>query len=368
MPQRISIKEILEFAVNEGASDIHIKVGYPPMYRVEGNLLLTAEAPLDIEAVAEIAKAVLDTKYSILKDRGDVDSSLKVDIGQTEYRYRVHAATDERGLFLNFRVIPKKIRSIETLGFPVDKVWQDICRLKEGLVLVTGRTGSGKTTTIASLLQKINETRAEHIITLEDPIEYEHQPIKSVFSQREIGKHVESFEKGLEAVLRLDPNIISIGEIRSRETAYIALHAAGTGHLVFATQHTQSAPETVTQFAKKFPGEEQDDVRAHLASCLAYIISQQLIPYQGNSRTLAMEIMNVKDSDSVKTHIRESQDHQLLSDIQVGKKHGMISMDERLKELILGGINFREVLPYAHNSNELQEWYSRLDSRFHGKK
>jgi twitching motility protein PilT len=226
-------------------------------------------------------------------------------------------------------------------------------------VLVTGRTGSGKTTTLASLIQEINRTRQEHIITIEDPIEYVHNPDKCIISQREVGVHVDSFKNGLKYALRQDPNIILIGEIRDKETAHLTLEATATGHLVFATLHTMSAVESVRRYVNFFDTEEQNNIRNLLASNLAYVLSQQLIPHQrGIGRTMAMEVMNVRDSDSIKALLRDGKDYQIPS--YMHQKLGMITMDERLKQLeAMGKIPAGSSIFYAHRPKDVAESYKK---------
>tara|TARA_Y100000310_G_C20672473_1_gene811059 strand:- start:1124 stop:2191 length:1068 start_codon:yes stop_codon:yes gene_type:complete len=355
MGEDCSINEILDLAnETEGTSDIHFKVGIPPYFRIDGELQSLDSDNLDKEGVSNVAKSILSPdQQSVLSETGDVDSSFRLE--KRNERYRVHVCKDDSGYSVDMRLIPDKIIPVEQIGFPYDAVWNNIVHQKEGLVLITGKTGQGKTTTMASLIQKINEIRSENIITIEDPIEYVFHHNNSIITQREVGNHVVSFEKGLEGALRQDPDVILIGEIRSRDTAYIALEAAGSGHLVFSTLHTINAIETVRQYANFFGNDDKDRVRSLLASTLNYVLSQQLMPdrkYGG--RALAMEIMNVRDSDSIKSLLRDGKEHQLMTSLQTGQNWGMITMDDSLKELYSAGrINHDDLLLYAHNPKDI---------------
>jgi len=353
-----SINDILE-AANEiaGTSDIHLKVGIPPYFRINGNLEEIDAPRLSKDSLKDIAKSILSKNQQVkLGEEGDVDISFKLKKDESVLsRYRVHICKDDNGYSVDMRIVPDNIIPIESIGFPYEAVWKDIVNQKEGLILVTGKTGSGKTTTMASLIQRINETRGEHIVTIEDPIEYVYHPNMSIITQREVGSSVISFEKGLEGALRQDPNVILIGEIRDKETAYIALEAAGTGHLVFSTLHTMNAIDSVRQYVKFFSKEEQENVRTTLASSLNYVLSQQLIPYQAEvGRSLAMEIMNVRDSDAIKSLLRDGKEHQIMTHLQTGQKYGMITMDDSLKNLHHEGrISLDDLKTYSHNPKDL---------------
>ncbi len=357
MNETINLKEILALGKSEKASDIHFKVGIPPFFRIKGKLASLETPSFTEQDVNEVLNSLLDDsrKYDFNKT-GDVDSSFK--LPEEHVRYRVHACRDENGTAIDLRVIPDEILPVEEVGFPYEAlVWGDIVnRLQTGLVLVTGPTNSGKTTTIASLIQRINETRAEHIITLEDPIEYKFHPVKSIISQREINYHLNSFEKGLEAALRQDPNIILVGEIKNSETAHIALRAAMTGHLVFSTRHSGTTVEAITQFASLFQPQEENYVRNSLASCLTYVISQRLIPYNPHTgRKLVMEVMNVGESSAIRSNIRDNKDHLIQSSLQTGQKYGMITMDQRLKQMYgAGQIQLDDALAFTTHPEEFK--------------
>lgn len=338
MVQKVDFMSVLRLAIDVEASDIHFKVGVPPYLRVSGELQAVDIKALDSDSMKEVIGSILGDDAGVRLIREDVDRSyvLNDKIHETKHRFRVHGGRDDIGYTLDMRLIPDEILPVEKIGFPFPGIWQDIIELKQGLVLITGPTGSGKTTTLASLIQRINEEKAAHIITIEDPIEYAFKPIKSLISQREVGRDVASFELGLEAAMRQRPDVILVGEIRNRETAYTALNAAGTGHLVFSTMHTNGAVETVSQYVNKFDASEQETIRSELASRLCYVLSQRLVPYtenRGTKRSLAMEVLNVRHADGVKAHIRKGEDVQLLSDMQTGHKYAMVDMNSQLLQL-----------------------------------
>jgi len=251
-------------------------------------------------------------------------------------RFRVNTFRDENGVSLAIRVIPKEILSVEKVGFPYKEIWQDITEMTKGLVLVCGATNSGKSTTNAALIQRINETRGEHIVTIEDPIEYLYSGGQSIISQREIGRHVTSFEKGLEAALREDPNVLLIGEIKNNETAKIALQAANSGHLVFTTLHSGDCGQAIWEYASRFPSEEQESARKQLADSLKYVLCQRLIPYEpGEKRTLIMEVANVNKSGAVRNMIRKGEYNNIVDQISREKATYSVTMAQHAKMLNL---------------------------------
>src|SRR3989344_3740442 len=277
---KFNLSDVLEAARGVNSSDIHFKVGYVPTFRVEGILTGTdGLSPLSQDDLNEIIGCFLsEDKLALLKERGDIDTSFETRIEDVTLRYRVNVAQDKNGGYATLRLIPDKILGIEKIGFP-NNVYRDIVSLNSGLVLVTGVTGSGKTTTLASIINEINKLRGDHIITLEDPIEYVYGPVKSIISQRELGTSLSSFGAGVKYALRQDPDVILIGEIRDKDTAEKSLEAAATGHLVLSTLHTRSADETASRYVNLFPHDDHDNIRSTLASTLAYLLSQQLIPY-----------------------------------------------------------------------------------------
>ncbi|MEI7719037.1 MAG: ATPase, T2SS/T4P/T4SS family [archaeon] len=319
------IARIFEGAAEYGASDIHIKTDMPVKIRVQGVLDNLTDDPVDATQISSIVETLLiPEKMNEFEIEKQTDSSYSFG----ENRYRVNTFRDENGISLAIRTIPSKIRKVEEVGFPYkEKVWRDIIGLKKGLVLVCGATNSGKSTTNAALIQRINETRGEHILTIEDPIEYIYSGGQSIISQREIGRHVNSFERGLEAALREDPNIWLIGEIKNNETAKIALQAANSGHLVFTTLHSGDSGQAIWEYASRFPPEEQEAARKQLADSLKYVLCQRLIPYEsGQKRTLIMEVANVGHSSAVENMIRKGEYNTIVDQISREKDNYSISM------------------------------------------
>lgn len=313
------------------ASDIHIKTGTPIVIRKQGVLkTLTEEGVTAVEIEAIVKTLLIPEKMKEFEKEKQVDSSYSFG----ENRYRVNTFIDENGVSLAIRTIPNEIRNVEEVGFPYEEVWQDIVELTEGLVLVCGATNSGKSTTNAALIQRINETRGEHIITIEDPIEYIYSGGKSIISQREIGRHVNSFERGLEAALREDPNILLIGEIKNNETAKIALQAANSGHLVFTTLHSGDSGQAIWEYASRFPSEEQESARKQLADSVKYSLCQRLIPYEhGQKRTLIMEVANIGNSSAVRNMIRKGEYSNIVDRISREKGNHSITMAQHAKAL-----------------------------------
>lgn len=335
--KEIKLEKILSSALEQKASDIHLKVGYKPVIRVEGKLKdEDTEKLLDKENIMSIIKSILgDKKYNLFIEKKNWDLSYEARDGSGKtYRFRVNTAFDRNGPFVAMRIIPDNIRDITKVGFPND-VWKDIISLNQGLVLVTGVTGSGKTTTLASLIQEINKTRADHIITVEDPVEYIYKPSNCIISQRELGTDVKSFADGVKYSLREDPDILLIGEIRDKETALTALEASETGHLVFSTLHTKDVSGTVSRYIDLCESEDHENIRNSLANNLAYVLCQQLIPYgrRGIERTLAMEVMNAQSNIAIKNHIRKGEYYRIINELQTGKVHKMITMDSCLEQL-----------------------------------
>jgi len=352
----VQIHTIFMYAGKRGASDIHFKAGEPPILRVNGKIERLETQAIDGKAMAGIAKALLSEGHQIaLQETGNADSAVEQEIEGVKCRYRVNAAREKNGLFIAVRLVPERIMPVHEIGFPFH-LWEDLISLQRGLVLVTGVTGSGKTTTLASLIQRINDTYADHIITIEDPIEFVYPKSKSIISQREIGINVKSFSDGVKYVLRQDPDVILIGEIRDRETATKALEAAATGHLVFSTLHTKDAADTVRRYVNIFEAEDQNNVRNSLASNLAYVLCQQLLPHRsGYGRALAMEVMNVQVSPAIQNHLRKAEYYRIISEIQIGKANKMITMDQRLKELFYDGRITRETaIGYSHYPDEMR--------------
>lgn len=327
------IEVLLEEVVKKKASDLHLQVGLPPMLRIDGTLLPISGADvLSDEAVETLIFAILDEdqKQILLKDKEFDFSFAFGDLG----RFRVNAFHERGNLAAALRLIPNEILTIEQLGLP--PIVNKFADYPRGLVLVTGPTGSGKSTTLAAMIHKINMERAEHIITIEDPIEYTHRSKKSVVVQREVHYDTYSFSAALRSALREDPDVVLIGEMRDLETIASAITIAETGHLVFATLHTNSAAQSIDRMIDVFPPHQQPQIRSQLSNILMSIVSQRLIPQIGGGRIAAAEILIA--TPAVRNIIREGKTHQLEAVIQTGAEFGMQSMDKTLVGLIHNGV------------------------------
>jgi twitching motility protein PilT len=318
-------------------SDLHLKVGRPAHYRQEGEIIALPGASPLTPAIAERLILPFLNERQIERLRGvppgDVDTSWYWTAKKINFRLNVFNDLD--GLAAVLRVLPVTIPDIRDLGMPSDLVWQEICILMQGLVLVTGPTGSGKSTTIAALLNHINRTRQVRMITLEDPIEYIFESDRALFSQRELGRHMGSFAEGLRSALREDPDVIYVGELRDPETVALALTAAETGHLVFSTLHTRDTRSAITRVIDAMPSERAAETATQLSLSLAYVLGQKLLARTDGGRVLAMEIL--KNSPSVANLIRQNSIHQLQSVIETGKKEGMSTMESHLRTLLHAG-------------------------------
>ena len=326
--QELILEDLLRLAVERKASDLHITVGRPPVLRINGRLKPVEEWPMlkppDTDALLrQAAKAEQQKK---LEEIGEVDFSFSI-IGLS--RFRVNAFKQRGSIALVFRMVNEHIPELGELGFP--DIVEQLAMLPRGLVLVTGPTGSGKSTTLAAMIKHVNRSKDTHIITLEDPIEYMHRHDKSIVNQREISADTQSFTNALRAALREDPDIILVGEMRDAETIATAITAAETGHLVLATLHTGSAAQTIDRIVDVFPPHQQQQIRVQLAVTLQGIISQQLLPQVSGGRIAALEILVA--TPAVRNLIREGKTHQLATVIQTGAKHGMKAMDMALKDL-----------------------------------
>lgn len=323
------IHDLLELSVKHGASDLHLSEGLPPLLRVEGELKYLPDiSEADRLNIAALVRSVMnEPQWQGFQQGLEADFSYTL---ESVARFRVNAYHQERGVAAVFRVIPSHIPSLEELGLP--KILQAITQLPHGLVLVTGPTGSGKTTTLAALIDSINQQRAEHILTIEDPIEFIHHSKKSLINQREVSRHTLSFENALRAALREDPDVILIGELRDLATIRLALTAAETGHLVFATLHTSSAAKTINRIIDVFPASEKNTVRSLLAESLQVVLSQTLLKKNDGGRVAALEIMHC--TPAIRNLIREDKIPQINSCIQTGSTISMQTLDQHLKELI----------------------------------
>ena len=345
-----SLAELLELTVKEGASDLHLTVGISPIIKVNGKLLRLEHEILRPEDTEAYAREILQDAYEKYDAIGEYDTSYSI---HGKGRFRVNIYKQRNSTALAIRVISLDMPTLDSLGYP--ETLKDICNLKRGLVLVTGPTGSGKSTTLAALINEINSNRESHIITIEDPIEFLHKHNKSIVNKREIGKDTLSYERALKAALREDPDVILIGEMRDLETISTAITAAETGHLVFSTLHTIGAAKTIDRIVDVFPPHQQEQIKIQLASVLQIIISQQLVETVDGDRNAALEIMVA--TPAIKNLIREGKTHQIESSIQTGSKYGMRTMDMELANLYREGIITQET---AMNSAIDREILSRL--------
>ena len=347
----VTIEELLQIGKENGASDVHITVGIPPKMRINGELVNMDFPRLLPADTNEIVRSMMGEKQlEQLMKYGEADFSFSIaSLG----RYRVNAFNQRGSLAAAIRLVGTQIPKPEELGLPRAVV--ELSKKKRGLVLVTGPTGSGKSTTLASLIDRINDTRSAHIITLEDPIEYLHHHKKSMVNQREIGIDSESYSHALRAALREDPDVILVGEMRDLETISIAITAAETGHLVLSTLHTIGAASTIDRIIDVFPPHQQQQIRIQLAMVLEAVISQQLVPTSDkHGRVAAFEVMLM--NTAIKNLIREGKTFQIDSTIQTNKKNGMITMDDALYDLTIGGVIGQEVaVSFAQDPASLEK-------------
>ena len=321
------LKDLLIKTIESNASDLHLTVGIPPTIRVNGNLVPVGSEKLDSNRLQDFAKEILERKFDDYREIGEYDLSYEItNVG----RFRVNVFRQKGNDAIALRVITLNVPTLDGLKHP--RLFKEMIKKRRGLILVTGPTGSGKSTTLAAMINEINQSRDCHIVTLEDPIEYVHTHNKSIINQREIGQDTESYGNALRAVLREDPDVILVGEMRDLETISIAITAAETGHLVFSTLHTIGAAKTIDRIIDVFPPHQQQQIRTQLASVLQSIISQQLIErIDGNGRVAALEIMSI--TPGIQNLIREGKSHQIESAIQTGSKYGMKTMDMALADL-----------------------------------
>jgi twitching motility protein PilT len=325
----MDITELLAFAVKNKASDLHLSSGLPPLIRVHGDIRRINLPPMEHEDVhAMVYDIMSDQQRKMYEEFLECDFSFAV---PNLARFRVNAYNQQRGAAAAFRTIPSKVLSLEDLNCP--KVFGDLTDRPRGLILVTGPTGSGKSTTLAAMVNHVNENEFGHILTIEDPIEFLHESKKCLINQRELGPHTLSFPNALRAALREDPDYILVGEMRDLETIRLAMTAAETGHLVFATLHTSSAAKTVDRIIDVFPAAEKDMVRAMLSESLVAVISQTLIKTKdGQGRIAAHEIMI--GTPAIRNLIRENKIAQMYSAIQTGQNYGMQTLDQNLLDLV----------------------------------
>lgn len=345
----LRIEILLEEVVRKRASDLHLQVGLPPMLRVDGSLVaVSGYDSLNEEQIEALMFSILDEEQQqvLIKDKEFDFSFAFGDLG----RFRVNAFHERGNIAAALRLIPYEIKDIMSLGMP--PVLGKFAEYPRGLVLVTGPTGSGKTTTLAALVDKINQERSHHIITIEDPIEFTHKSKKSVVVQREVHYDTYSFSAALRSALRQDPDVVLIGEMRDLETMSAAITIAETGHLVFATLHTNSASQSIDRMIDVFPPHQQPQIRAQLSNILMAICSQRLVPAIGGGRVVAAEILIA--NPAVRNIIREGKSHQLDAVIQTGADQGMQSMDRTLANMVRGGqVTYDEARNYSVDLSEL---------------
>ena len=348
-PKTLKIETLLEETVRQKASDLHIQVGLPPILRVDGVLRPIPNMPVvDEEASERLIFSTMDSlqQQSLMKDREFDYSFAFGSLG----RFRVNAFQEKGSLAGAFRLIPDKILTIQELGMPA--VVDTFTEYPRGLVLVTGPTGSGKSTTLAALIEKINQTKPVHILTIEDPIEFTHKSQRSVIAQREVHYDTFSFAAALRSVLREDPDVVLIGEMRDLETIQAAITIAETGHLVFATLHTNSAAQSIDRMVDVFPSHQQPQVRTQLSNMLMAICAQRLVPAIGGGRVVAAEIMVA--NSAIRSLIRDGKTHQIDNAIQTGADQGMQTMDRTLAKLVQTGvISYDSAREYAVDITEL---------------
>ena len=342
----MNITQIIEASREKRASDIHIVCGLPVRIRVDGELVNFDEMVLSHEDCEAYARELLGEGYKEIGKIGETDFATTFTDG---IRCRINVYRQQRSVSAAIRILSSKIPELENLGLP--PVVPGFADFSRGIVIVTGETGSGKSTTLAALIDRINHTRRQHIITLEDPIEYIYTPDRCTVNQREIGVDTRSYETGLKAVLREDPDIILIGEMRSLDTIETALQAAETGHLVFATLHTNSAPNTIDRIVNVFPGEKQQQIRLQLSMTLQAVIAQQLLPRRnGGGRALACEVM--KTNSAIRNLIREAKTPQIANALATSGAEGNITMDNSLAALVNKGVISAETaVSAAHDTD-----------------
>ena len=347
----VSMEELLNLMVQRGGSDLHLSVGSPPKIRIDGKLVDTDYEPLMPEATKKLVYSVLSADQVAKFEKNlELDFSFGVsNLG----RFRTNAFLQRGTVAAVLRVIPFEVYDFETIGLPA-KVCEWICNLPRGLVLCTGATGSGKSTSLASMVNHINQSRQGHIVTIEDPVEFVHQHKQCMVTQREVGGDTQGFGRALKSVLRQDPDFILVGELRDLETIEAALTLAETGHLTFGTLHTSDAVQTINRIVDVFPAHQQQQVRTQLSFSLEAVFSQQLLPLAtGRGRAMAAEVMLA--TPAVRALIREGKNHQIYSQIQTGGRLGMKTMATSLAELVRSGrVRLEEAERTATDLNELR--------------
>ena len=348
---RVSMEFLLETTINRGASDLHLIVGTYPTLRIDGELIPLNDQPILTEKIAEelILAMLNEEQKDVLFKEKELDFSLAL---EDEGRFRVNVFYQRGTVGAALRLIPSKIRTIQELGLPL--VCEDFTKPSQGFVLVTGPTGHGKSTTLAAMIEKINQEKPLHIITIEDPIEYIHTSKMSIVDQRELHLDTHSWSVALRSALREDPDVVLIGEMRDLETISAAITIAETGHLVFATLHTNNAAQTMDRIIDVFPPRQQPQIRMQLASSLLGVISQRLLPRIGGGRVVAAEVMIA--TPAIRNTIREGKTHQINNIIQISGGKGMISIDKSLASLVRKGeVSFEDARAYAIDTQNFEK-------------
>lgn len=356
----VEIDRLLSKMVDLKASDLHISTGAPPMIRLDGDMvIMPGEPPLSAESVQNVLWPMVPSR-----NREEFDQTHDTDFAHEiagVARFRSNLFVDLNGMGAVFRVIPSKILSVEQLGLPKDLL--SLCNLAKGLVVVTGPTGSGKSTTLAALIDYINTTQKKHIITIEDPVEFVHPNKQSLLNQREVGEHTKSFKRALRAALREDPDIVLLGEMRDLETIAIAMETAETGHLVFGTLHTSSAPSTIDRIIDQFPTEQQNQIRTMLSTSLKGVIAQMLCKKKGGGRCAALEVM--MGVPAISNLIREGKIFQIPSVMQTSRSMGMRLMNDSLLELVKAGkVDADEALSKSNDKSTLMTQLRQIGVQF----
>ena len=351
---RARMEELLRRTVETGSSDLHLRTGEPPIFRRDGELERHEGPELRAEEVEAMLTSIMATReLDEFREGGDADWAYEL---PNIARFRANAAVERRGPMGVFRVIPSQIQTVEQLGISAEI--QKLCYLPKGLVLVTGPTGSGKSTTLAALVELINRTRTDHILTIEDPIEFVHSPQKCVVTQRQVGFHTKSFKQALRAALREDPDVIMVGEMRDLETVSIAIETAETGHLVFGTLHTTTAASTVDRIIDQFPADRQSQIRVMLSESLKGVIAQVLCPKIGGGRVAAKEVL--LSIPAIANLIREGKTFQIPSMMQTGKGVGMQTLNDALLDLVKKKlVEPQEAYTKAIHKTELKQMLER---------
>ncbi len=353
----VTLEELLRMMVERGGSDLHIAAGSPPRVRIDGRLAEIGQLEMLMpEHTQKLVYSVLDSnQIARFEQEHELDMSFGVSgVG----RFRVNVFYQRGAIGAVLRTIPYEVKTFEQLGLD-RKVCERICNLRKGLVLVTGATGSGKSTSLASMIDFCNQTRQDHIITIEDPIEFVHRNKSSLVNQREVGTDTDGFSQALRRVLRQDPDIVLIGEMRDQETIEAGLTLAETGHLTFATLHTSDCVQTINRIVDVFPSHQQSQIRTQLSFVLECVMCQQLIPMQnGRGRAMCQEVMT--PTSAIRSLIREDKCHQILSHIQTGAKYGMRTMNQNLFELYKSSlISWDDALHYTQDPEDLKRTFQR---------